>query len=1111
VHVTSRRLTPDTLAFLAYFALAALFYAPILAGLRVFPAGDFTEFFLPFSIFQRGEWLAGRLPLWNPFTYAGHPFLADVQAAVFYPVSNLLLALTLPWDSPAARLYWLQVEAVLHVALAGCFTYALARDLLQNRRAAFLAGGVFAFSGYLTGYPPLQLAVLRTAIWLPLILWLLLRAFRAPARWREWVAAALAYAVAFLAGHPQTFLFLSYAVAGWIATLSATLVRDLRSHRSSSSRYASDSNVILSGSTTQLSLQRVSSEESLVLPQDSSLEVRRDKICVANPLRVTKQIRNSCHGNQFPAGVYLARVAIFYLLFLGLSAAQLWPSIEFTTLSVRARVDYAFVSGGFPLRDTWQMLLPGIVSLFSPLYVGLAALGLAGLGGFTGSRLLPINSVQRFQPYFILLALLALGVSYGNHGFLYPVFYRWAPGWALFRGQERAAYLVAFGLSMLAGYGAAVLATFSARPRRGAGLIWAAIAAAGLIAAGLSLRPAGGDLPLRPLVFGALVLLAWAVLLWRNLGMSRGLNLLIGLVLIDLTITNIATNLAFSQPIPAAEATPLRATMLAHAQAAGGFPGRAFNDGVLPDNTGMLIGIEELTGSSPLRLARYAALLADFPRDRLWRLTGVSHVLSRQRDLYVPSERLAELPGSAGPAFLYRLATPHPRAWVVNTVRVAVDAQALPLLGDASLDPEQIALLPPRPPAGLEEGVLALPGANRVRLERLAPNRLRAHVESEHGGLLIVSENWLPGWRATEQRAGEATTRPVPVLRADLTLLAIPVKPGESAIELVYWPDSVRFGLAISGATLLLVGLAALINRKQRQIRPLCDRFGILRLRPGQKTAGAPLTLCVPSLCAIGMSRRRVCGALGIAAGALALAAVGIILSLAPWRETAGDEPPAIATLRARYTAGWPADGFKAAWLTWPSDAISTTRAPGALIGPDTQRLVIALPATEIPAADAWMAEIAQEYQLLTEARADDWRVRVYDRPPARLPAVDVPFAAGWRLTEAAIPVTEWVGGDVVPITLRWEGPAAALNGHETLTLQLLDARGKLVAQADQPFGAAELAAPLTRHRLVLPRFLDPGPHRLIAAIYDPAKPGAPRLLTTAGADHVELASRPAR
>jgi len=414
-------ISPDLLVFLGYFALTAAFYSLLLLGLRSFPPGDFTDHFLPFSLFQRAELLAGRLPLWNPYTFSGHPFLADVQAAVFYPLSNLVLALTLPWSDPTARLYWLQVEATIHVALAGCFTYLLARDLTRNRLAAFLAGCVFAFSGYLTGYPPLQLAVLRTAIWLPLIFWLLRRAFDRSQLWRWWIVASLAYTAAFLAGHSQTFLFLSYAVAGWILFL-----------------------LITAG---------------------------------AERLR------------------YLRRVAVFYGLFVLLSAGQLLPSLEFAGLSVRANVDYAFLSGGFPLRDTWQMLLPGLASAFSPLYVGLIPLGLALVGGVFAVRRAgderpetgdggSDRSVVRDRwaaLFFAALTLLALLASYGNHGFLYPVLYRWAPGWALFRGQERAAYLVACGLSVLAGYGAAALGGLSARQRRALGIGYAAVAAAGLI------------------------------------------------------------------------------------------------------------------------------------------------------------------------------------------------------------------------------------------------------------------------------------------------------------------------------------------------------------------------------------------------------------------------------------------------------------------------------------------------------------------------------------------------------------------------------------------------------------------------------------------------------
>src|SRR5690606_10773341 len=70
--------------------LAAIFYVPLLVGVYTFPDGDFTHHFLPFSLFQHDALRRGTLPVWNPYTYGGHPFLADVQAAVFYPVSNLL-------------------------------------------------------------------------------------------------------------------------------------------------------------------------------------------------------------------------------------------------------------------------------------------------------------------------------------------------------------------------------------------------------------------------------------------------------------------------------------------------------------------------------------------------------------------------------------------------------------------------------------------------------------------------------------------------------------------------------------------------------------------------------------------------------------------------------------------------------------------------------------------------------------------------------------------------------------------------------------------------------------------------------------------------------------
>ncbi|MFN8496744.1 MAG: hypothetical protein U0641_02725 [Anaerolineae bacterium] len=91
---------------------------------------------------------------------------------VFYP-PNLVMLLAAAWrggDLPIRALY---LQVALHLFLAGAFTYAFARRRLGHRPAALLAAIVFACGGYLTSYPPLQLAVLQTDAWLPLLLLLI--------------------------------------------------------------------------------------------------------------------------------------------------------------------------------------------------------------------------------------------------------------------------------------------------------------------------------------------------------------------------------------------------------------------------------------------------------------------------------------------------------------------------------------------------------------------------------------------------------------------------------------------------------------------------------------------------------------------------------------------------------------------------------------------------------------------------------------------------------------------------------------------------------------------------------------------------------------------------
>jgi hypothetical protein len=761
----ARRWTQGNWALFGFFCLvAALIYSPILFGLRAFPDGDFAHHFFPFSLYQHQAIAAGRLPLWNPYTYGGHPFLADVQAAVYYPLSNLVLLLTLPVTDPAARFYWLQVEAALHTVLAGWFAYLWTRDLTGSRWGGVIGGVACALSGYMMGYAPLQLAVLRTGIWIPLLWWLLGRGWQHPQQWRWWVGSAGALSAAFLAGHSQSFLFLLYGTAAWVGVLAVT-----------------------------------------------RMETRRYS---------------------------LIGVVGVGIVTIGLTAAQWLPSVEFVRLSVRANVDYAFVSGGFPLQDLWQIILPSVLTQYSPLYIGVVGVVLATMAIFAAvTRSIPSEDEfsalllpRRAGIFFCLgLAVFALLASLGGNGPLYPLLYWIAPGWAWFRGQERAALLVMLGLAGLAAHGMALLPTFAPRARHRAAMIAGAVVVAAVYAFGLLWQLPGQTVVDHAgylLVAGlTLVLgLATVMLVWVPGWSLRRARWVVALALVNLVVVNGGTNQAAGSPadrvLVAPEVSALRAAVAERPDGAKGLPGRVYNEFRAYEDYGMRAQVEDVWGSSPLRVARYDALFENFPLDRMWQLLGVEHVLTWRRELFGPSQLLGEFPQATDTTYLHRLPAANPRAWIVPRVEKVDDETALARLGDHDFDLTQRALLGPE--SGWPESMGEAGGATGsalVALERRAPDELRVSVTSEQEGLLVVSETWMPGWEVVDPVCSNDNACPrqdengiayfLP-MRADLTLVGIwlPAQPVEFTLR--YRPLSVRLGLWVSVVTLLVLLLVCL-------------------------------------------------------------------------------------------------------------------------------------------------------------------------------------------------------------------------------------------------------------------------------------------------------------
>ena len=159
----------------------------------------------PWKRFILNSLASGELPLWNPYLFAGVPFLAAGQHSALYPLSVLYYVL------PLEKAYgWF---TVLQLGLAGTFAFVLARTFGVRRYGAVFAGAIYQLSGFFvvsTVFP----MIIAGASWLPLILAMSERVIRqSPALGNRpsslpWaLVGAFAVAMVVLAGHVEILAY----------------------------------------------------------------------------------------------------------------------------------------------------------------------------------------------------------------------------------------------------------------------------------------------------------------------------------------------------------------------------------------------------------------------------------------------------------------------------------------------------------------------------------------------------------------------------------------------------------------------------------------------------------------------------------------------------------------------------------------------------------------------------------------------------------------------------------------------------------------------------------------------------------------------------------------
>ncbi|MCL7971865.1 MAG: YfhO family protein [marine benthic group bacterium] len=773
-----RRAVPEPVLVSVLFAgIGAAFFDRALLRGEAFFSRDVAPFFYPMKHFLAATVRAGELPLWNPWVAGGEPFFASLQPGLLYPGSIVLYGFPMP-----AAFDWL---VALHYPLAGIGLALLLRRWGHGWTAALVGGSAFMLGGF---YVSLGNFVnnLQTVAWLP---WIFLAWDRVldGGRIRDLLVFAILCGVGFLGGEPQMLalgLILVFA-HGW------TRVEDR--------------------------------------------ELRRGRQTLA--------------------------FAIAGILALSMVAVQLLPFAEYMSHSVRRLpIDLEYASSrslepggslhvllppalrtgahGFSTRYMAGSEVPWILSA----YCGGAVLAL-GLIGMSWGR------SRRWTIFWAAAAIVSVLLALGSYSPLYRALFQWVPPFRPFRYPEKFLLYAALAVAVLAAQGTDRWLDRSL-PR--AARVWIPFAAMAVLYAAVGAVLSSGPRPLESAcvgwLSGALLCedpalaaelyagIAWRIaallacvlvltVLYRSGRLRAGLAtpLLVALVVADLGLAHREVNPSVESDVyvtapwtadalkdlmvPRGEVryrgSPHHAAMGSIVTVTGAWEltNMYLDYQTMGPNVGQVFGFPMQDGLQGVELISVAltneAALRAWSDDPLRFLQAMN--VGFYADATASGDSIEGLTLAASspdlPIRIHRVPDPVSRLYLVSEHEVR-DGQAAALRRVLEADfplGERVVLESDRPVAASE-------GASGTVLSRSeGTNTYTAKVNTTGPMLVVLSDRWYPGWKAT------VNGRSAEVLRANGVFRAVEVPAGVSEIEFRFLPGSLLLGAAMS-----LFGLAAL-------------------------------------------------------------------------------------------------------------------------------------------------------------------------------------------------------------------------------------------------------------------------------------------------------------
>ena len=709
------------------------------------------------------------MPLWDPYSFCGQPFLANFQSGVFYPVNLLLLPLSAEQS--------LGVSVWLHLVLAGWGMLLLLRSLGLSPGTALVAGLLFAVNGAMAARTG-QMTMMAVPAWIPMLLYLSRRVLHGG----NAIPLAVAYFCTVLAGFPPLLAWGSILLLFWSVWIWIPLARER-----GAAPILRVGGAFLLG-TALAAVQIVPTLEFLAHSDRIRFPWMTLLSSAWHPAVLFRFLVPDLFGSPFTGDSWI------HLLKRG--DGHYYQSFLSTACYAGAGT-LLFAFTGLPAawrnREGRFLLTAGAVTMLLLLGTPLLRVVsvLPGLGGARVDRIVHIIMI-------ILPVTAAFGLEH-----------------TLRKGPRRL--LTASGSIVLL----ASLAAFWIFRRP----ITDALAGPQAVAAVESGRLAGRLIPAALLVAGAYLLSLFSKpLAARRLFLPLAALLLIG----DAGWHARRCHVTVSREELPVETESIR--FLAGQEdggrvfrySAAGEPGM---DRILPPNLPGLFGIEDIAGYNALNIrdyrAYYRAISPESVKERRInplrkRISLADPLLHRLSARWLMTRRLNHngkyRPACEGKLLVYENPNAFPRAYIAPRVtRSRSAAETLRILADRSTGMD-VAVFEKDPPVLPEERVTAatvgewLSGGNktvasfdpgtpldgRAVIVLREPERVWVDCASRNAGVLVLADSYFPGWKAFVDGT------PAPIDRVNRIFRGVVTPAGVHRVEFLYRPHSFRIGSVLS-------------------------------------------------------------------------------------------------------------------------------------------------------------------------------------------------------------------------------------------------------------------------------------------------------------------------